>query len=101
MALLARLAALFRKREFDSRIDDEMLFHLEMQIEENIRRGMSPQEARRQARIAGGGLEQAKELHRDARGIPFIESPCKIFATPPGVCASRPASLWLLSRLWR
>lgn len=74
MAFLSRLAALFRKRELDRRVDQEMLFHLEMQIEENIRRGMSPQEARRQARIAGGGLEQAKELHRDARGLPFLES---------------------------
>jgi predicted permease len=73
MTLLARLAALFRKRQLDQRVDDEMLFHLEMQIEENIRRGLSPQEARRQARISSGGLEQAKELHRDARGSAFIE----------------------------
>ena len=74
MTLLSRLTALFRKRQLDTRVDDEMLFHLEMQIEENIRRGMTPQEARRQARIASGGLEQAKELHRDVRGIPFVES---------------------------
>lgn len=74
MTLLSRLAALFRKRQLDARLDDEMSFHLDMQTDENIRRGMSPQEARRQACIASGGLEQAKELHRDARGIPFLES---------------------------
>jgi predicted permease len=74
MALLSRLVALFRKRQLDGRVDEEMLFHLEKQVEENIRRGMSPQEARRHARIASGGLEQAKELHRAVRGMPFHES---------------------------
>lgn len=74
MSFFSRLAALFRKRRLDDRVDEEMRFHLEMQIEENISRGMSPQEARRQARISSGGLEQAKELHRDARGLPFFES---------------------------
>lgn len=73
MAFLARLAALFRKRELDSRVDQEMLFHLEMQIEENIRRGMPPQEARRQALISSGGLEQAKELHRESRVLAWME----------------------------
>ncbi len=74
MALFSRLASLFRKRQLDDRVDEEMRFHLEMQIEENISRGMTPQEARRQARISSGGLEQAKELHRDARGLWFLES---------------------------
>lgn len=74
MAFLSRLTALFRKRQLDSRIDEELRFHLEMQIEENIRRGMTPQEARRHARISSGGLEQAKEQHRDARGNVFIDS---------------------------
>ena len=74
MAFFSRLSALFRKRELDNRVDEEMRFHLENQIEENVRGGMSPQQARRQARIVSGGLEQAKELHRDARGLPFLEN---------------------------
>ena len=74
MVLFSRLFALLRKRELDNRVDEEMRFHLENQIEENVRGGMTPQEARRQAHISSNGLEQAKELHRDARGLPFLES---------------------------
>ena len=73
-SMLSRVAAMFRRRELDERIDDELLFHIEMQTEENIRQGMSPSEARRQARIECGGVEQVKELHRDVRGWPFLES---------------------------
>ena len=73
-SILARIAAMFRRRELDERIDDELRFHIEMQTEENIRRGMSPSEARRQARIECGGVEQVKELHRDVRGWPFVET---------------------------
>ena len=73
-SMLSRVAAMFRRRELDERIDEELRFHIEMQTEENIRQGMSPSEARRQARIECGGVEQVKELHRDVRGWPFLES---------------------------
>src|SRR5512134_2450724 len=45
-----------------------------MATEDNIRAGMNPQEARRQAMIRFGGVEAAKELHRDARSFPLLES---------------------------
>jgi putative ABC transport system permease protein len=71
---LSRLRALFRKRPLDQELDAEMASHLELAIEENLRRGLSAAEARRQALIRFGGVEQAKEQHRDARGLPVLDS---------------------------
>ena len=48
--------------------------HLDMETAENIRRGMDPDEARRQAMLASGGLTQAAEAVRDQRGLPWLES---------------------------
>ncbi|MBV8570510.1 MAG: ABC transporter permease [Acidobacteriaceae bacterium] len=50
-----------------------MASHLEMAIEENIRCGMSPEEARRQALVRFGGLQQSLELHRESRGLPWLD----------------------------
>ncbi len=69
----ARLRGLFADRADDDDLRAELEAHLEMETEENIRRGMAPDEARRQARIASGGLTQAAESVREQRGIPFIE----------------------------
>src|SRR5687768_6794557 len=51
-----------------------MQAHLEMEIAEDVRRGMSPDAARRRALLASGGLTQAAEAVRDQRGLPWIES---------------------------
>lgn len=51
-----------------------MASHLEMETEENIRRGMTPAEAHRRAMMAAGGATQAAELVREQRGIPWIEN---------------------------
>ena len=45
-----------------------------MLVTETLRRGLTPEDARRQAHIAIGGLEQTNEAYRDARGFPFLES---------------------------
>jgi len=55
-------------------LDLELRAHLEMLTEENIRRGMSPAEARYAARREFGGVEQTKELYRDQRSIQFFDS---------------------------
>ncbi len=68
-----RLKALFLNGKAESELDDEMQFHLEMEIEKNLERGMSPFEARRSARVSFGGMEQAKEDCRDAWGIRFLQ----------------------------
>jgi predicted permease len=70
---LNRLRAFFRKDRLDRDLDAEMAAHLELAIEENLQRGMSAEEARREALIRFGGLEQAKEFHREARGLPGLD----------------------------
>ena len=72
--LAARFAGLFRRERRDSELAAEMDAHLQMHIEENVRRGMSPGEARRQALIKLGGMEQTKESYREQRGVPFTDA---------------------------
>ena len=64
-----RLKSLFRRNRVEEELDEELQFHLEQKIEEGIARGLSPDEARRRARRAMGGLDQRKEEIRDARRI--------------------------------
>src|SRR5256885_758484 len=55
-------------------LDRELQSHLEMLAEENIRRGMAPEEARRAAHLRLGGLSQIKESHHELRGLPAVET---------------------------
>jgi putative ABC transport system permease protein len=71
---LQRLAALFRRRRLENDLDDEFRSHLEMSIDLNLRKGMTPADARREALRSFGGLEQTKELYREQRGLPMIET---------------------------
>jgi predicted permease len=68
-----RLSALFRKQRMEEELDDELRFHLEMEIEKNLKAGMSPAEARRAARLRFGGVEQVKEEVREERGVRPLE----------------------------
>jgi putative ABC transport system permease protein len=70
--LKAKLHALLRKSEMERELDEELRYHIERQTEQNVRLGMNPEEARREARKAFGGVEQAKERSRDARGMRWI-----------------------------
>jgi len=72
--LRTRLRALLRKSEMERELDEELRYHIEQQTEQNIRLGMNPEEARYAARKAFGGVEQAKERSRDARGVRLIEN---------------------------
>ena len=72
--LLARIAAFFGGRALDRDFDEELASHLAMQIDENIARGMTPDEARRAARIRFGGEQSIKQQHREARGLPAVNS---------------------------
>jgi predicted permease len=72
---LARIGAIVRgHKSADADLRAEMGAHLDMEIAENIRRGMEPREARRHAMLAAGGLTQAAEQVREQRGVPWIES---------------------------
>ena len=70
--LVVRLRSLFRGSRVEAELDEEIRFHLENQIEEEIRQGMTPQEARFRALRMLGGVEQHKEECRDARGVRLI-----------------------------
>src|SRR5262245_11855242 len=71
--LRTRLRALLRRSEMERELDEELRYHIEQQTEQNIRLGMNPEDARHAAQKAFGGVEQAKERSRDARGVRWIE----------------------------
>jgi predicted permease len=71
---LSRLRGLFRRRKLDDELADEIQSHLEMQIEEHVRQGMSPEEAHYLALRKFGGVEQLKETHRERRSLPAVET---------------------------
>ena len=68
-----RVRAFFRRGALDQELDAEMASHLDMAIEDNLRTGMTPEEARRRALAHFGGLQQARERQRAARGLPFLD----------------------------
>jgi predicted permease len=72
-ALFARLAGLVGRERRDRELAEEIASHLELHADENLRVGLSAQEARRQALIKLGGVEATKELYREQRGLPFLE----------------------------
>ena len=69
-----RLRGLFLKRKLEQELEDEILSHLDMQIEDNLRQGMSPDEARYEALRKFGGVEQVKESYRDRRSLAVVDS---------------------------
>ena len=73
-ACLVRFAGFFNKQRKDRDLAEEIESHLQLHIEDNVRLGMSPDEARRQALIKLGGMESTKEAYRDQRGLPVLET---------------------------
>src|SRR5215211_693692 len=73
-AWLLRFKGLFLKDAREREFADELESHLQMHIDDNIRAGMSPQEARRVAVMKLGGVDQTKEAYGDRATIPFLES---------------------------
>lgn len=71
--LLRSLRAVAQRRRANRELDDELRFHVEMETEANVRRGMPPAEARRAALRDFGGVAQAREAVREVRVLP-IES---------------------------
>jgi predicted permease len=71
---IARIRAIFMVSALDRELDQELESHVALMTDENIRRGMAPDEARRAALLRVGGRESTKELHREVRGLPFLET---------------------------
>src|SRR4051812_4309437 len=65
----ARVLAFLRGGELDREFSQELQSHLEMMTEDNIRAGMNPEEARRQASIRLGAASSLQSRHRDTRGF--------------------------------
>jgi predicted permease len=68
-----RMRSFFRKHPLDQELDAEIASHLEIAQEENIARGLPAGEARRQALARFGGVQQARETHRETRGLPWLD----------------------------
>lgn len=68
-----RIKALLGGRRMDREFTDEIAFHLAMETQDLIRKGVDPAEARRRARVAFGGVERYRERARDVRGVRFID----------------------------
>ena len=71
---LAKLRGLFLKRQLEQEMQDEFAAHLEMQIEDHLRQGMTPEEARYLALKKFGGVEQVKESYRERSSLVSVET---------------------------
>jgi predicted permease len=69
-----RVRELFDTQRMNRELDEELAAHVEMHVEDNVRAGMSPEKARREAFMKLGGLEQTKDNYREATGFSFLEA---------------------------
>jgi putative ABC transport system permease protein len=72
--LVSKTRGWLAPRQVDQDFDQELASHLDLLTEESVRRGMSPEQAQRAARIRLGGLTQLKETNRELHGLPAIET---------------------------
>jgi predicted permease len=68
-----RLSNTFHKEKYERGFNDELESHIRMHVEENVGKGMSAAEARRNALMKLGGVEQVKELYHDRSSLPMLE----------------------------
>ena len=73
-AFFSRLGGSFSQARREREMAEELESHLQMQTEDNLRSGMSAEQARRAAVLKSGGLEPAKEACRDRRALPLLET---------------------------
>ena len=72
--LISRLKGLFAGKQKDEELNEELQAHLEMLVDENRRKGMTEDEARRAARVHFGGIAQTAEAYRERRGLHFVQT---------------------------
>jgi putative ABC transport system permease protein len=73
-AWLLRIGELFRRDRRERDLAAELESHLQLHIEDNLRAGMTAAQARREALMKLGGVEQTKENYREQRGVPLVET---------------------------
>jgi putative ABC transport system permease protein len=98
----ARLRGLFGRKRVERELDDEVRFHLQMQLEDNLKAGMSPAEARYAALRSFGAIEPMKERYRERRSLAVVETlaqdvryAVRILRRSPGFAAASAAVLAL------
>ena len=72
-SLIRRVRTFFDRTKLDERLRDEWQLHADLMADDHVRQGLSPDEARRQTRLAIGGLDQVREASRDALGFRFLD----------------------------
>jgi len=73
-AWFLRILGMFQKDRREREFAAELESHLQMHVEDGIRSGLTPAEARRAALIKLGGIEPTKEIYRERRGLPLLET---------------------------
>jgi hypothetical protein len=73
-AWLWRLAGLFAGERREQALSDEVESHLQLHIDDNLRSGMTPGQARRSALMKLGGIESTKEAYRERRTVPLLDN---------------------------
>lgn len=69
----SRLLSFFRTQALERDFDEELATHIELAAQDHVRRGMNASDARRRALIELGGIEPSKQLHRESRGLPWLD----------------------------
>lgn len=90
--MFARLRALFFRSRLDRELDEELNTHIEILTEENIQRGLPPDDARREALLKIGNRGVLKEVHRDVRSVRIIEDFFVTPGSPYDCCGGIPSS---------
>ena len=91
-AWLVRLAGVFRRSRWDRDLADELDAHLQLHVDDNVRAGMTPEEARRQARVRLGSVEAVKDECRDRRRFAMLEDLARDVRIGVRLLAKRPGA---------